>query len=175
MKICTQCDTRKPRDKFHKKARASDGLSSWCKACKNSIETKRQQAKRETLTHEQREIKATKKRAHKQVETALYKGSLIKPKRCECCNKVFPPREIHGHHHDYAKPLEVEWVCRACHYLDHGERLIAECETCSVEFEHQRGEKRAFCSHACWHKSDRILDSGRLASERRIENKEATQ
>lgn len=24
------------------------------------------------------------------------------------------------HHHDYAKPLEVEWLCRPCHLARHG-------------------------------------------------------
>lgn len=28
-------------------------------------------------------------------------------------------RYIHGHHEDYKKPLEVVWVCFACHAIRH--------------------------------------------------------
>ena len=34
MKKCTACEVSKPHSEFHKRARASDGLQSWCKSCK---------------------------------------------------------------------------------------------------------------------------------------------
>jgi hypothetical protein len=54
---------------------------------------------------------------------ALRAGELVRPERCERCGK--PPgldswgrSLIHGHHHDYNKPLEVAWVCVRCHNND---------------------------------------------------------
>jgi hypothetical protein len=42
------------------------------------------------------------------------------PNNCEMCNieqsKVYA---LHGHHSDYKKPLEVIWVCPACHSKIH--------------------------------------------------------
>lgn len=35
---------------------------------------------------------------------------------CPCATSGVP---LHGHHHDYAKPLEIEWLCVACHVAEH--------------------------------------------------------
>jgi hypothetical protein len=55
------------------------------------------------------------------VRDAVAKGLLTRPKRCERCNRQ---RKIHGHHPDYSKPLEVEWLCVHCHGLTH-RRMVA--------------------------------------------------
>jgi hypothetical protein len=41
---------------------------------------------------------------------------LIKPKNCSKCGKT---GRIHGHHNDYKKPLEIEWLCVQCHESYH--------------------------------------------------------
>lgn len=33
MKVCTRCEEAKPRSAFHRRARARDGLTPWCKPC----------------------------------------------------------------------------------------------------------------------------------------------
>lgn len=43
---------------------------------------------------------------------ALKQGLLIRPAACSRCAKPCKPD---GHHHDYSKPLAVEWLCRRCH------------------------------------------------------------
>jgi hypothetical protein len=50
---------------------------------------------------------------------ALQRGTITKPNCCERCSAELEAREIHGHHHDYSKPLEVEWLCRSCHVEEH--------------------------------------------------------
>jgi len=61
------------------------------------------------------------------VQRAVRRGDLIRPERCERCGDV-PPRDRDGKsaivadHPDYAKPLEVHWLCRDCHTEAHLER-----------------------------------------------------
>ncbi len=65
-------------------------------------------------------IKARARHAlHKAVET----GRIRKPTRCGGCSKPFESHLLHGHHADYSKPLNVEWLCRACHLAEHGKTL----------------------------------------------------
>jgi len=45
---------------------------------------------------------------------------LIKPKYCSKCHTI---GRIEGHHNDYTKPYDVEWLCHACHFLTHGKRV----------------------------------------------------
>lgn len=55
-------------------------------------------------------------RARWRLKAAVRRGKITKPDTCERCGFTAElPREIHGHHHDYAKPLEVEWLCQSCH------------------------------------------------------------
>lgn len=54
--------------------------------------------------------------ANQMVLAAVKSGELIRPERCEQCRKS---KFIHGHHPDYSKPLEVEWLCTACHASRH--------------------------------------------------------
>ncbi len=58
--------------------------------------------------------------ARKQVSLAVREGILIRPDHCPRCGE--PEQRfrngrtnIEGHYHDYSKPLDVEWMCRACH------------------------------------------------------------
>jgi len=53
------------------------------------------------------------------VQEALRSGELIRPNRCSRCNKKCKPQ---GHHEDYSKPLEVEWLCDLCHKDIHYEK-----------------------------------------------------
>ena len=53
-----------------------------------------------------------KRRAHAAVSYALETGRLILPDHCEMCFIVCRPE---GHHEDYSKQLEVDWLCTECH------------------------------------------------------------
>lgn len=52
--------------------------------------------------------------AHKLVRTALRNGTLVK-ENCFVCGSS---NHVEAHHEDYAKPLEVVWLCR----FDHAQR-----------------------------------------------------
>lgn len=57
-----------------------------------------------------------KQDAREKLNYALKSGRMKKPDVCEMCNCR---NKIHGHHEDYSKPLEVMWLCTACHGLVH--------------------------------------------------------
>jgi hypothetical protein len=60
-----------------------------------------------------------KVRARSEMHQAIQRGELV-PKPCEDCGRA---DGVQGHHHDYAKPLDVTWLCRGCHkkrHIKHG-------------------------------------------------------
>lgn len=57
-----------------------------------------------------------KKNVHQKVYLAVKAGKLIRPEACSKCGYT---GRITGHHHDYSKPYEVEWLCVSCHKLLH--------------------------------------------------------
>jgi hypothetical protein len=63
-------------------------------------------------------VPAVDSRAHAVVVRALLTGELVRPVLCEACGLLPRGRgKIHAHHADYSRPLEVEWLCPACHRL----------------------------------------------------------
>ena len=55
MKVCATCKTEKPKDEFHRKADAKDGLHPSCKACRKAKDAARRVANAETLRAYERE------------------------------------------------------------------------------------------------------------------------
>ncbi len=69
------------------------------------------------------------KRRHPRRTRAIYllanavaDGRKEKPTNCSECGGG---GLIHGHHHDYDKPLDVEWLCHDCHMKRHRRVLSA--------------------------------------------------
>lgn len=61
-----------------------------------------------------------KQQAKGKIQHAIRLGILVRPKTCSKCGKIPPPAkdgrsQIHGHHTDYSKPLQVVWICVNCH------------------------------------------------------------
>ena len=54
-------------------------------------------------------------RARDYVRRAIKRGRL-KRKACVSCGTN---KDIHAHHKDYSKPLEVVWLCAKCHRITH--------------------------------------------------------
>jgi hypothetical protein len=51
---------------------------------------------------------------------AVRLGVLKKPNECGKCMRVV---KLQGHHEDYSKPLDVQWVCKICHNHIHNKLL----------------------------------------------------
>lgn len=51
---------------------------------------------------------------YKYLKREMRKSNRIRPTHCACGNP-----NPQGHHHDYSKPLDVVWLCHACHAVEH--------------------------------------------------------
>jgi|GEM_PF-6821707 len=55
------------------------------------------------------------------VRSAIEKKQMVKPRICDRCWVEYRSRgELQAHHRDYSKPLQIVWLCRACHLEAHG-------------------------------------------------------
>lgn len=57
-------------------------------------------------------------RARRQLQRAVRLGTISRPGHCTACPAICVPE---GHHPDYTKPLQVNWLCRKCHRKLHRE------------------------------------------------------
>ena len=77
--------------------------------------------------HEKQKRKYPVKRgARMLVNNGLKNGRIVRPDDCSKCGANGP---LHAHHDDYAKPLDVRWLCIPCHtkwHRKHGEAKNAE-------------------------------------------------
>ena len=131
-KVCFKCEEEKDLDEFYPHPKMKDGHVNKCKECNKTDNTKHRDKNldkirpydrdRSTLPH-RKALNAKiserfcrenpeKRKAHNAVNNAVRDGRLFKPDNCERCNS---DGLLHGHHHDYSKPLEVEWICVPCH------------------------------------------------------------
>lgn len=141
MKSCCQCREAKPRCEFHANARAKDGLRAACKAClrlsfagyreRNREEIRARDrrlrqadpARRARLNRSSAEWKLRnpeKFRAQQMLNRAVRLGQ-IKRGGCERAAQGDCGGPIHAHHEDYARPLEVVWLCSSHHGQRHSE------------------------------------------------------
>lgn len=56
-------------------------------------------------------------RARWLAKNAVARGKLV-PQPCERCGSE---KHVEKHHEDYARPLDVRWLCRGCHKAEHTE------------------------------------------------------
>lgn len=150
MKKCKKCEKEKSHSEFYKINGNSDGLSGKCKECtkkdvranykKNIDKYKEYEKSRAMLPHRVEARKAysqtikgkeaatranrsyrdknpNKYKAHNMVNNAVRDGKLF-PLPCEVC---FNTHDLHAHHDDYAKPLNIRWLCTKCHNKWHKE------------------------------------------------------
>ena len=54
--------------------------------------------------------------AHKILNNAIRDKKVIRPTTCADCST---DGRLHGHHHDYSKPLDVVFLCVICHGAEH--------------------------------------------------------
>lgn len=141
-KACFKCGATKPLDAFYKHPMMADGHLNKCADCTRSdVRANRaarveyyqaydrnrardpqrmfEKKEREKLNPPAPRVETDllKRAARVAVGNAVRDGRLKKPPECEIC--AVSDERLHGHHDDYSKPLDVIWVCAACHSLIH--------------------------------------------------------
>lgn len=131
MKTCFKCKQPKPLTEFYKHPMMGDGRLGKCKECAKVDVRENYEARREQYLEYDRKryreresrragIEASQKRYPKKhkarclLHTAVANGT-IKKQPCEVCGSV----KVDAHHADYAKPLDVRWLCRKHHMEFH--------------------------------------------------------
>jgi hypothetical protein len=135
VKTCFKCGETKPIAEFYAHPKMADGRLGKCKVCtradvkkayrasflqRQAYEKERAGTPRRKLQRlqELRRARARypeKFRARAAVANAINRGH-IKKEPCGRCGA----EKAEAHHHDYSKPLDVEWLCFRCHREAHG-------------------------------------------------------
>ncbi len=130
MKLCFKCQMEKPLDAFYAHPLMRDGFMGKCKECVKAAVRQRAAENPEMLRQydafrNQKPARRRDKRRYSQEHYARYPekraarvavgnavrdGRLIK-QPCEVC--ADPKSE--AHHPDYAKPMDVRWLCLPHH------------------------------------------------------------
>jgi len=136
-KRCFKCGEIKPLSAFYKHKMMKDGHVNKCKDCNKkdvrdnrnkNIDYYRDYDKERGNRQDRSYVKSYRDRypmkwaAQRMIGNAVRDGRIEKKYNCEECG-VFHEK-IHGHHDDYAKPLDVRWLCPSCHkkwHLKNGE------------------------------------------------------
>lgn len=123
-KKCSKCDREKSLCDFSPHKRMALGRQSYCKQC--VIEWKAANKKAVAKSHQKSDKKKRlkyleKEKARHLTYYAVKTGGLIRPDYCESC---FTESPVEGHHKDYSKPLDVEWLCRKCHSNVHNRNMV---------------------------------------------------
>lgn len=132
MKYCRTCERTLDESKFHKRTASIDGLAAKCKLCSKIYDRARDkqehrirareiyaQTEQGRITGNKAKAKYAarnpeKIKAHSKVLYHIRAGNLT-PQACEKCGD----ENVHAHHDDYSKPLNVRWLCAAHHRQHH--------------------------------------------------------
>lgn len=135
VKTCRECGTEKPLADFHRSKQARDGYLARCRECVNAKKREWAKNNREKINEWKRRWRRSsrsgaesasrwyyankhKALAQRRLHRALARGALVRPSACDRCHRR---GDVHGHHPDYDKPLEVDWLCPKCHRAVHAE------------------------------------------------------
>jgi uncharacterized CHY-type Zn-finger protein len=129
VKTCFKCGEKKELHRFYKHPQMADGRLNKCKTCtrmdstarrrnprfrENVLAYDRARGNRQTPEYRTEFYRANQaaRKASSAVNNAVRDGRIEKPDRCSHCHEI---KKVVGHHPDYSKPLDVVWLCYACH------------------------------------------------------------
>jgi len=135
-KTCFKCNATRSIDEFYRHPMMADGRLGKCKICTRldmAAHRARKKGDKEWVQRERARCVEKQKKyqrryeenhpermaARRALSNAVVRGAVKKPSRCDTCGKRKNVRDIHGHHTDYSKPLDVMWLCARCHTDQH--------------------------------------------------------
>lgn len=131
MKTCFNCGVERPLSDFYKHSGMADGHLNKCKECvKSDVRTNRANNLEYYRAYDRgrgyhgdgiEKQSPAKRKAQRKVNNGIRDGKIERVTQCEDCGAT---STIHAHHDDYAKPLDVRWLCVPCHvewHKHHGE------------------------------------------------------
>ena len=136
MKPCFKCGETLPLSQFYRHPEMPDGHVNKCKECNKKDVRENYYAKHEqyrayeqlrarTPKRKELNVKVTarmrqkfpeKYKAHGLVQKSVVAGTLQR-QPCERCGSP----QVHAHHEDYTRPLDVMWLCPLHHKERHKE------------------------------------------------------
>ena len=153
MPTCTKCKEFKPEGDFYAVARHLGRLRTSCKTCMSAANAKNRLSKlshyrvksrewaranpdkrrsrarvwranhhEEDLLRRREDRLLGKHAARLKAQAAVKNGLLIKGP-CQVCGTF---ENVHAHHEDYGKPLDVLWLCASHHMMFHAGTLEIE-------------------------------------------------
>lgn len=120
-KICSVCKIERPLDEFHRRSHyVSDGRRSACKHCTRMATQESRRRKPPTIDGWKEKIRSLTREAIRAGELVpeACAWELGLGRRCGC-------EDVHPHHPRYdgeGAHLNVIWLCRFHHALEHGKR-----------------------------------------------------
>ena len=137
-KECFKCTRALPRSEFYAHPRMADGLLGKCKDCTKSDVKRRYYDKHEEVAKYERErFRSPSRKANvlkyqataraRNPEKTVARQAVSSAIRCgrltrQPCQRCGTTEKVQAHHHDYSKPLVVEWLCFKHHREDgHGQ------------------------------------------------------
>lgn len=136
LKRCFKCLQEKDLSAFYKHPQMADGRLSKCIECtkadvrrnyrsnrdhyvsyyKARQQTPARKAFNQASNRRRRAAAPEKYKARGAVARAIRNGTLVR----QPCARCGATSDVQAHHHDYSKPLDIEWLCRTCHFAEHG-------------------------------------------------------
>jgi len=110
MKLCPDCHVIQPVTAYNKSQRV-------CNECEPIRKEKAQNR-----------IHDLQRSAYYPVHKLLRQGLVTKPAECSNCSTPTRPRNLHAHHPDHCKPLQIIWLCTACHLTGRADRKLVNCQ-----------------------------------------------
>lgn len=115
-KKCTICKLPRPTSEFNRDITRADGLQYKCRDCSRKISA----PYRVTPAHKDMRRRAQKEYIGRYPEKGeAHRKARIVPlgEKCEDCGMT--TKQLHRHHPDYSKPLDVVILCIKCHERVH--------------------------------------------------------